>query len=228
MDAVQLLGRGRDLRQGEEFRAAVDDLLAARSDLRLVAGKDDSLPEVLRMNNENSLGLGEDGEIESADVEHVIDVTPRLFHLGIVGHAADKFTPETEALARRAIRDLIVETRADLVVSGGCHLGGIDQWAVEEARALGVPYVEHKPEKLTWRPKDGSKGFEARNLEIAKDSDLCVSVVVKKLPPGYDGPRFDLCYHCKTTTHVKSGGCWTVKQAIGLGRQGRIIEIGEP
>jgi hypothetical protein len=44
--------------------------------------------------------------------------------LGIVGHAADKFTPLTGYQARLAIR-----YRPSKVISGGCHLGGMaDYW----------------------------------------------------------------------------------------------------
>jgi hypothetical protein len=37
--------------------------------------------------------------------------------------------------------------------------------------------------------------------------------------------KFDLCYHCGTKDHVKSGGCWTVKYARKLGKQGKVIII---
>jgi len=55
-------------------------------------------------------------------------------NIGIVGHETAKFTAETEAKARAIIRHLLDhEGTDDVLVSGGCHLGGIDIWAEEEA-----------------------------------------------------------------------------------------------
>lgn len=139
--------------------------------------------------------------------------------VGIVGGEAAKFTPATEVAARAEIRRLL--NRASKVVSGGCHLGGIDVWAVEEAKAVGVPFVEYLPRVRAW------EGYKARNIKIAEDSDECVCITVRELPPGYRGVRFDQgCYHCKTKDHVKSGGCWTVKQAVRLGKIGRVVVVG--
>ena len=55
--------------------------------------------------------------------------------VGIVGHEAAKFTPETEHAARQIIRTLLATPDA-IVVSGACHLGGIDVWAEEIADAM--------------------------------------------------------------------------------------------
>jgi hypothetical protein len=127
--------------------------------------------------------------------------------LGIVGHAADKFTLRTESLARDAITDAIVRHNPRLIVSGGCHLGGVDIWAEEIARACGVPLHVYLPADRTW-----IGGYRERNLQIA-ESDLVLCVVVQDYPLGYSLPRYGggLCYHCGTRNprHVKSGGCWT-------------------
>ena len=53
-------------------------------------------------------------------------------NIGIVGHEAAKFTPETEAKAKAIIRDLLSDPLS-VCVSGHCHLGGIDIWAEEIA-----------------------------------------------------------------------------------------------
>lgn len=140
--------------------------------------------------------------------------------LGIVGHEAKKFTPETEYLARRSIRELIYDSGASVVISGGCHLGGIDIWAVEEAKKLGINYIEHRPDTLQW-----SGGYRERNTKIAEDSDKVICIVVKEYPAGYSGMRFDYCYHCGTNQHIKSGGCWTAKYAGRIGKQYEIIEL---
>lgn len=140
--------------------------------------------------------------------------------LGIVGSEAAKFTKVTEVLARAAIRGLIGKYKAEIVISGACHLGGIDKWAVEEAEKLKVGFMEFRPKTLQWEG-----GYKDRNLKIARNSDIVVCITVKELPKSYQGMRFKLCYHCGTTDHVKSGGCWTVKQAKKMGKQTEVIVI---
>lgn len=140
--------------------------------------------------------------------------------LGIVGHEAAKFTPETERQARVQIREFLVLDGATGVVSGACHLGGIDVWAIEEAKALGLTTREFPPISRSWE-----YGYKPRNMLIAQAADHVICIVVKQLPPGYTGMRFKLCYHCKTDSHVKSGGCWTAKYAATLGKSMQIVEI---
>lgn len=151
--------------------------------------------------------------------------------VGIVGHEAAKFTPETEALARAAIDKILKDHDARIVISGACHLGGIDIWAIEQAQSWGIPVFECAPTRLTW---SGPGGFMDRNQQIAKRSDVVYSLVVKTLPESYTGMRFEklvdnvfrpYCYHCHTRTHVKSGGCWTAKYARAIGKPSHIVEI---
>lgn len=147
------------------------------------------------------------------------------YRLGIVGHEAAKFTPETEELARQAIRRSIGDwinppLVQSCVVSGACHLGGIDIWAVEEAKKLGIPYKEYPPRSRQW-----SGGYKERNIQIAEDSDRVICIVVAKYPPTHKGMRFDYCYHCGTSDHIKSGGCWTTKFARSLGKDTETIVI---
>lgn len=127
--------------------------------------------------------------------------------IGIVGHESAKFTREGEISAKRVIRNLLLPTDS-VLVSGGCHLGGVDIWAEEEAVFLGRPAVIHKPENLDWL-----NGYKPRNLKIAEDSDIVYCLVVDTYPPDYDSMRFPYCYHCKTSSHIKSGGCWTARRA---------------
>lgn len=134
--------------------------------------------------------------------------------IGIVGHEAAKFTPEGEAQARRIIRELLTPEGA-VCVSGACHLGGVDVWAAEEARAMGREVREYPPKRRTW-----SGGYKDRNLQIANDADEVHCIVVDALPTSYHGMRFEVCYHCGSRDHVKSGGCWTRKQAEALGKSG--------
>jgi len=131
--------------------------------------------------------------------------------LGIVGHEEAKFTQQTRARAQIAIVGLIEKYNPDLVVSGACPLGGVDIWAEEEAKRLGVPFKAYAPTVHQW---SGRGGFKERNLEIAKsDVVACVSVVA--YPSTYRGRRFKGCYHCngRNPQHVKGGGCWTAWKA---------------
>jgi hypothetical protein len=131
--------------------------------------------------------------------------------LGVVGHEAAKFTAETEAQARDAIVSAVLRHGATRIVSGHCHLGGVDIWAEEAAATLGLELTVYAPGMLRW---GGPLGFRARNLRIARVSSLVLCVVVRELPQGYTGMRFAECYHCRNRNpaHVKSGGCWTAWQ----------------
>lgn len=140
--------------------------------------------------------------------------------VGIVGHEAAKFTPENEVAAKKIIRELLSDL-GDTLVSGACHLGGIDVWAEEIADYLGNTTLIFPPKEHNW-----TNGYKPRNIEIAKNSDIVHCLVVRSLPPTYRGMRFATCYHCKSTDHVKSGGCWTMKYAQGLGKKGVLHVIG--
>ena len=143
-------------------------------------------------------------------------------NIGIVGHAQDKFTPETEKKARQLISDMLLYLKLlgpdDYVVSGGCHLGGIDWWAEEIAKAMGIKTKIFKPDVRQWNPPN-RYGYKERNLDIARTSDILHIIVVESYPDGYKGQRFDECYHCNKDNHVKSGGCWTGWEAKKLGKE---------
>ena len=132
-------------------------------------------------------------------------------NIGIVGHEAAKFTPENEASALALISRLLPAD--SVLVSGRSPLGGIDVWAEEVADRLGIPKLIHPPAKNSW-----DQGFRLRNLAIAHSSDIVHVIVVRTLPEAFKGLRFKLCYHCGTTAHVKSGACWTARQAMKLGK----------
>lgn len=139
--------------------------------------------------------------------------------IGIVGANGLRFTPQTEQTARRLIRELISvddnytstldEFSLITVISGECHLGGVDRFAKEEALAARYRYVGHRPHVLRW------EGFRRRNLKIARESHLCVCITVAGTTT---------CRHCGTQ-HVQSGGCWTIKQAAAMGRDTRLYVI---
>ncbi len=145
--------------------------------------------------------------------------------LGIVGAEAAKFTAVTEAAAKEQIRKWIEATKPTHIVSGHCHLGGVDIWAEEIAAEYELPTLIFPPKELSWE-----KGYKPRNLEIAKWSDHVICIVVKDYPPDYKGMRFKNCYHCvnnmgmtdyQAAPHVKSGGCWTMYKA----RSGTLVVV---
>lgn len=140
--------------------------------------------------------------------------------IGIVGAEAAKFTPETEHRAKEIIHNLLSD--GDIVVSGHCHLGGIDIWAEETADNHGYDKLIFPPKRLQW-----SGGYKERNILIAKNSDLVVCIAVEKLPVTYNGMRFESCYHCGNSEplHVKSGGCWTTKYARKLGKETKLYIV---
>ncbi len=139
---------------------------------------------------------------------------------GIVGNEAAKFTPVTEMAARGLIREILADPNS-VMVSGHCHLGGIDIWAEEIAEELGRPQIIHIPVNRRWRPR----GFEERNLLIVRDSHTVHNIVVAVYRPGYHGMKFASCYHCNTANHVKSGGCWTARKAMLKGKPAFIYII---
>jgi hypothetical protein len=136
--------------------------------------------------------------------------------IGIVGPEDAKFTPKAKAEAYRRITEILSADDVEAVVSGHCPLGGIDIYAEEVADYLGVPKQIKAPRQQTW---DAEYGYKQRNLDIARCSDKLYVFVLDKLPNGFKGMKFELCYHCGTKDHVKGGGCWTGKQAKKLGKE---------
>jgi hypothetical protein len=131
--------------------------------------------------------------------------------IGIVGSEESKFTPSTAEAAKEMIRAIILHDQPDTVISGQCHLGGIDIWAIEVAKEMGIKPLEFPAPWHSW-----TYGYRPRNIKIAKASDKLYCLTVKKLPDNYKGMRFPTgCYHCLTPPdhHIKSGGCWTLKFA---------------
>jgi len=144
--------------------------------------------------------------------------------VGIVGSEAKKFIKETEAAAKGIIREILTQPNVTAVVSGRCHLGGIDIWAAEIGHELGLQVIEFPARCYNW-----SMGYRPRNIQIAEESDIIYCITLKKLPEHYAGMRFPRCYHCPpppaSPEHVKSGGCWTMRYAASLGVPEHLIVI---
>lgn len=136
--------------------------------------------------------------------------------IAIVGHAQDKFTPATEKKAKELIFEILMEFPNVVLVSGRSPMGGVDLYAEEVADKVGIPKEIKVPKQNYW---DGEYGFKARNLDIARCSDVVHVIVVSRYPDTYTGIRFNRCYHCDMTNHVKSGACFTAKKARALGKK---------
>lgn len=147
--------------------------------------------------------------------------------IGIVGHGADKFTIESVLWAKEQIKQIMIKNPDAIFVSGHSPVGGIDIWVEDIAKDLGMETDIKSPTDHSW---DGSYGFKARNIDIAK-SDVVYVILVDQYPLNYMGRRFIDCYHClrhgKHQRHVKSGGCWTGWKAIELGNKAEWIIYGE-
>jgi hypothetical protein len=143
------------------------------------------------------------------------------FHIGVIGHGQEKFTPETERKCKCEIEKVLREAMkvGDVtVVSGHSPKCGVDLWAEEIAKQLGLQTLIFKPEVEQWDPR-GAHGYKFRNLQIAEASDEVHVFLVTTYPPGFVGMRFSSCYHCESSTHIKSGACWTTLQAQKLGKK---------
>lgn len=154
-------------------------------------------------------------------------VVRKKVKIGFVGNGADKFTALGTLRACNKIDELLQE--ADCVVSGHSPVGGVDIWAENQALFYKKEIDIKTPGIHQWNPP-GGYGYKARNLDIARDSDILYVILADKYPDSYSGRRFTECYHCKSigrdaTDHVKSGGCWTGKQALKMGKDVRWIII---
>lgn len=150
-------------------------------------------------------------------------------HIAIVGAEEAKFTPLGRELALQEIDSIIsnaVQTYNKVViVSGHCHLGGIDIWAEEVASQYShagndVDLMVFPPKLNRW---DGEGGYKWRNMLIATSCNVIHNITVDHLPKDFQGMKFSQCYHCARrempdTNHVKSGGCWTMYAAADLGK----------
>ena len=142
--------------------------------------------------------------------------------IGIIGHGKDKFTSDSEAEAKSIIESIICDGQAQAgselltVVSGHSPVGGVDIWAEDVANEYSVQLDLKVPKQHTW---DAKYGYKQRNLDIARDSEELHVILVDKYPIGYNGTlKFNKCYHCNTDAHIKSGACWTAKEAQKLGK----------
>jgi hypothetical protein len=136
--------------------------------------------------------------------------------VGIVGSERIKFTELGEKRAKAIIDSIVSMPDITEVVSGKCHLGGIDIWAAEIGAEWGRIVTEFPPRFQSWE-----NGYRPRNIQIARRSDIVHCITVDVLPETYNSMTFSHCYHCNSTAHVKSGGCWTALYAEKLKKQAK-------
>lgn len=137
--------------------------------------------------------------------------------IGIVGNGSDKFTEIGESRARNLICEIVEAYPDATFVSGASPMEGIDIWMEEITYGYDKEPDIKEPKQHQW---NAEYGYKQRNLDIA-DSDVVVVIVVNHYPLEYTGQRFPCCYHCQTNNHVKSGACWTAKQALRKGHQAK-------
>lgn len=142
-----------------------------------------------------------DPELQSAKPQHIV---------GIVGSEELKFTPQAATEAMNVIHLILCQPDVTGITSGHCPLDGVDIWAEEIGKDLGLELFIFAPKTKNW------DGFKARNIEIARKCTEIHCITPRVLRNGSK----EFCYHCNTRDHVKSGGCWTVKYAQGLGKKG--------
>jgi len=142
--------------------------------------------------------------------------------IGIVGNGRDKFTELGYNRAYNIVVNIINSNINEQICSGNSPMLGIDYLVKQNTPSN--RYIEYNPVTLKW-----NNGYRERNLQIAK-SRIVYVIVANKYPKEYKGIKFESCYHCKSmnkdyNNHIKSGACWTAKQAIKLGNESQWMVI---
>ncbi len=143
----------------------------------------------------------------------------RILKIAIVGtsHAmTENEERDVQQFVAMILKDFSPKT--NMIISGGAK--GVDSIAIEVARSMGFPTVTYHPENQEWEPKHG-KGYKERNMQIAIDCNqlFCISIPTHEIE----------CYHHKKgwsmsiPDHEKTAGCWTMKHAIELDKQCRLL-----
>lgn len=113
--------------------------------------------------------------------------------LAIVGSRDLVWSTDLDRIAAQAAIQTVLQVfNPEVVISGACPKGGVDIWAVEQARTFGCDVIEFPPYRHDWT------GYEARNIRIAKACDRLVAI----------RSRYSRSY----------GSGWTADFAQGLGK----------
>lgn len=97
-----------------------------------------------------------------------------------------------------------------IIISGGAW--GIDTMAIHRSHQLSYNTQVFYPLENTW-PE-----YRKRNIQIAEQCDelYCITIPIRKQP----------CYHHETwKPHEKTAGCWTMNEAMKLGKKTWLIVV---
>lgn len=176
--------------------------------------------------------------------------------IGIGGGRESKWKPEQKRIARIIIRNLLCGTHRlstpqikssfgygkTILVSGHCHLGGVDIWAEEIAKELGIEVEKHPAPAKSWNDKlivleqtafdsiygyqdeKKLKGYRTRNIDMAKSCDVWYAIEAKGscrrcYGTGHQPDRYGFssgfspkCKYCEGDG-AYGGATWTLKYA---------------
>jgi hypothetical protein len=93
--------------------------------------------------------------------------------LAIVGSSTFR-VPNGVQLAERTVRALLAAARPDLIISGRCPGGGVDDLAERIAAELVIPFLPRPAVVNRW---PGPGGFKERNARIAADCTRLLRIV---------------------------------------------------
>lgn len=146
--------------------------------------------------------------------------------LAIVG--ASNLSDNQENDARKTIIFIIREYQKELefttslghidhleLVTGDAK--GIDAIVRDMAEEQNIPCRVFTSKVKQWEGDLLHDGFKERNLRIVAycDNLVCFASQLRNTP----------CYHCGTSEHERTGGCWTMKKAKESNKPTRLIVI---
>lgn len=128
--------------------------------------------------------------------------------IAIVG--TSHLTSIEEMKAEKEIRDIIMNRHSgnDHIVTGDAN--GIDEIVRDITDKMNIDSTRFKSKDKRW------KEYKKRNTKIAKFADYVYSITTKT--------KDEKCYHCNLD-HQRTGGCWTLKHAKELGKDGEVVII---
>jgi hypothetical protein len=140
-----------------------------------------------------SVWLQSSDETRSANSGSNQSYINRAVTLAIVGSVASAWNTRGFDQALGVITGVLTVINPGLVISGDSPKGGIDGAAERLAKRMGFEFKPYPPKTLDW------KGYSERNLQMAQDCDILVSI--------------------RSRQSQTYGSGWTADQAKRLGKQ---------